>query len=306
MSVLALDVGGRHISSAWVEDVVVRTLMRTNVDLSNLCQSAGGHAGKILLETLAGHIRQRLDQHPTRAVALAVPGFITAEGMVIASPNLPGIDNLPLRQLLADTLGIRVTVVNDALGAARGAWLLKTPHPRSLAILTIGTGVGGGLILNGQPVVGDGGTAMEIGHLLAVPNGHLCGCGKRGCLEQYASASALARLDGLSGNGGRDAETLASAARSGEAKARDLFRKAGTHIGCAVATLVSLVDVRTVRFAGGLTYSWDLLEEGLHSALAHHLVPALRGCIDVAPVPPTEIDRIALIGAADLASGQHL
>ena len=301
MRIMALDVGGTHIRSAWVKDGEVYDDLRVRADLSSICGNAGEHAEMQLVETLTGHIRERLSQHPARAVALGMPGFIDIEGMVIASPNLPGVRDFPLRKNLETKLGLAVTVVNDALCAACGAWLLERPRPRSLAILTLGTGVGGGLILDGQPVVGDGGTAMEIGHLLAVPEGYRCGCGKHGCLEQYASASALARLDGTSNGIGRDSEKLAVAARGGEKKAGDLFRGAAAHLGHAVATLVLLVDVRTIRFGGGLSRSWDLMEEEFHKSLDKHLIPPLRGRIDVSPVPEKEIDRIGLIGAADLA-----
>ncbi len=102
------------------------------------------------------------------------------------------------------------------------------------------------------------------------------------------------------GGPGRSAERLALAARRGEVKAKDLFHQAGAYLGQAVATLVMLVDVRTVRFGGGMSRAWDLLEDGFYGSMEENLIPPLRGCIDIASVPATAIDRIGLLGAADL------
>jgi glucokinase len=305
MNILALDVGGTHLRSAWVSGGKLRGDRRVHADLSGVTGDAGGQAASKLLEALLGHIRERLAEDGAPAVALAMPGFIDHAGVIAASPNLPGVRDFPLQRHLSEALHLPVKVANDALCAARGAWLLEKPRPPSLAIVTLGTGVGGGLILDGRPIAGDGGTAMEIGHLNAVPEGHACGCGKRGCLEQYASAAGLTRLDARGGGVGRDAEVLAEAARDGETRARKLYQDAGAHLGRAAAALALLVDVRTIRFGGGLSRAWGLLEGSFHKSLEAHLIPALRGRIDVAPVPPTEIDRIGLTGAADLAERQE-
>ncbi|MDP3936543.1 MAG: ROK family protein [Deltaproteobacteria bacterium] len=299
--ILALDVGGTHIRSAWVTDSGMRDDERVHADLRGLTTAAGAGAQEALLAALVQHIELRLEEGNAHAVALGMPGFIDRHGVIAASPNLPGISDFPLKRLLGERLTLPVTVANDALCAARGAWLLEDPRPPSLAMLTLGTGVGGGLVLDGRPVIGDGGTAMEIGHIPMVPKGHPCGCGKRGCLEQYASATALTRIDAEAGGPGRDARELAEAANSGEARAREIYQDAGRYLGLGVATLVQLVDVRTVRIGGGLTRSWNLLEPGLRSSLDENLIPPLRGKIDVAPVAPERIDQIALLGAADLA-----
>ena len=300
-SILALDVGGTHIRSAWVIAGEVRGDERVRADLSGVTTRAGKGAEQALLAALVDHIQERLAESAAEAVAVGMPGFIDGEGVIAASPNLPGITDFPLQRFLAEKLGAPVVVANDALCAARGAWLLEVTRPRSLAILTLGTGVGGGLILEGRPVAGDGGTAMEIGHLAMVAEGQTCGCGRRGCLEQYASAPALSRLDAEGGGEGREAEVLARAAREGERKAKEIFDQAGAYLGRAVATLVLLVDVRTIRIGGGLSRSWDLFAASFQASLDQHLIPPLRGLIDVAPVSAAEIDRIGLSGAADLA-----
>ncbi len=299
--ILALDVGGTHIRSAWVTDSLMRNDKRVHADLRGLTTAAGAAAADALLAALVGHIQLRLEEGKASAVALGMPGFIDRHGVIAASPNLPGLSDFPLKRLLAERLTLPVTVANDALCAARGAWLLEDPRPPSLAMLTLGTGVGGGLIIDGRPVVGDGGTAMEMGHIPMVQNGHPCGCSKRGCLEQYASATALTRIDAQAGGPGRGARELAEAAGSGEARAREIYEAAGRYLGLGVATLVQLVDVRTVRIGGGLSRSWNLIEPALRTSLEENLIPPLRGKIDVGPIPPDRIDQVALLGAANLA-----
>jgi glucokinase len=301
LSVLALDVGGTHVRSAWVEGRVIHNDQRVLTDLSGVARSLGEKAEEGVLNLLLEHIRARLQDGPAEALALGVAGFIDSKGVVIASPNIPGVSEFPLRERLEVALGVPVMVANDGLCAAQGQWLLERRQPRSLAILTLGTGVGGGLILDGRPVVGDGGTAMEIGHISVVRDGSPCGCGKAGCLEQYASASALVRRDAALSSTGRDAKTLSQAARNGENTARELFHQAGSYVGVAVAHLVLMVDVRTVRIGGGLSRSWDLMERAFTESLAEYLIPPLRNVVDVAPVPQSKIDHIGMLGAAHLA-----
>ena len=306
MNILALDVGGTHVRSAWVRNNSVHEEVMDRTELSRISNKAGGSANQAVLEALLTHIRERLAHQSADAVALGVPGFITAEGIIITSPNLPGLKEFPLEALLKKTLGMEVVVANDALCAARGAWFIENPRPKSLAILTLGTGVGGGLIVDGRPLFGDGGTAMEIGHVTVVPDGRLCGCGKRGCLEQYASATALKKMDSESEGGkSRGAHLLAEDALRGEPSALELYKQAGRRLGQAVAALVMLTDVRTVRIGGGLSRAWELLADDFAEQMEKDLIPALHGKIDTGPVAADMVDRVGLIGAAALANAYN-
>lgn len=303
--VLALDVGGTHVRSAWVEGRLLSDDQRTHTDLSGVAKRLGTKAAEKVLQLLAEHIRARLGERAAQAVAIGVPGFIDKAGTIIASPNIPGVVRFPLRGRMEQALGLPVMVANDALCAAQGQWMLERPQPASLAILTLGTGVGGGLILDGQPVVGDGGTAMEIGHVTVVPGGAPCGCGKQGCLEQYASASGLTHQDAVLHGTGRDAAALALAARKGDTAAQKLFDHAGRYLGRVLANLVLMADVRTIRIGGGVSRSWDLMEPEFAKSLTESLIPPLRGAVDVSPVPESMIDQIGILGAAHLARLIH-
>jgi glucokinase len=305
VSILALDVGGTYVRSAWVQGSLVTDDQRVHTDLSGIAKRLGTKAAEEVFHLLVEHIRARLGEGAADAVAIGVPGFIDKSGTILASPNIPGVVRFPLRGRMEEALDLRVIVANDALCAAQGQWILERPQPPSLAILTLGTGVGGGLILDGRPVVGDGGTAMEIGHITVVPGGLPCGCGKQGCLEQYASASGLTHQDAVLHGTGRDAAALALAARNGDIAARKLFHHAGSYLGKVLADLALMTDVRTIRIGGGVSRSWDLIEPEFANSLAESLIPPLRGAVDVSPVPESMIDQIGILGAAHLAQLIH-
>ena len=148
-----------------------------------------------LLERMAGLARELGAQ---RHLGLGAPGLVdAAAGRILQSPNLAVIENVPLAAELARRLGLPPAAVhleNDANAAAIGEhWLGRGRSQSDLLLVTLGTGVGGGLILGGELHAGPGGMAGEIGHVVIEPGGPLCGCGSRGCLEQFASASAAAR-----------------------------------------------------------------------------------------------------------------
>src|SRR5438067_1747922 len=129
-------------------------------------------------------------------IAVAVPAtFNAAEGILTKLPNLPSLIGMNLKADLADKFGLPVTLENDATAAAIGEnWHGASRGVDSSILITLGTGIGGGIIVNGQPLRGLDGTAGEIGHICVEPAGHPCGCGSHGCVEQYASATAIVRM----------------------------------------------------------------------------------------------------------------
>src|SRR4051812_13934505 len=129
-------------------------------------------------------------------IGIGVPGIIEMKtGYLRESPNLPGWDNYPVRDEIEQRLGTRVVLENDANAAAMGEkWLGAGRETDDMCMLTLGTGVGGGLILNGRVWHGMTGMAGELGHITVYPEGQKCGCGNRGCVEQYASATAVVRM----------------------------------------------------------------------------------------------------------------
>jgi len=307
-AVLTLDVGGTHIRAAIVDDAGrILTRRREDAHLSRLPN--GASANEAVTTLLTARIRAMLDEtcaetgHAVRAVGLGFPGFIH-RGIVRASPNIPGLADLPLALALERELGLPVRVENDAALAALGEARFGADAPvADLIHLTLGTGVGGGLVLGSELHTGTDGMAMEIGHLCVRPGGRRCGCGNRGCLEAYASARAVAdrwrEISTAVEARQADAREIHRRAKAGEPLARQVLEEAGECLGLAIAQAVNLLDVRQVRIGGGMSGAWDILQAPLHAALNAHLIPPLKEAVSA--TPSRLGDDAALLGAADLA-----
>lgn len=240
-----------------------------------------------LIDRLAGLVHDLLETaadlggHPG-VLGIGTPGVIAADGSVVTSPNLPSLNGIPLAERLRERLGLAVAVVNDANAIAWGEALFGAGRSLdSFLTVTLGTGVGGGLVLNRRLWTGRDGAAGEVGHLMVEPEGRPCGCGSRGCLEQYASAtgmvktvrellaagqaSALCRLP----DAALDSRQIAEAARKGDAVARLALEAAGRRLGQAFAGVANLLNLDGVVVTGGAGESLDLmrpaLERELHS-----------------------------------------
>lgn len=204
-------------------------------------------------------------------LGLGVPGLIDrGRGCITECPNLKAMERVPLRDELARRLGLepaRVLLENDANAAAAGEhWLGTGRGEDDLLFVTLGTGVGGGLILDGRLYVGPGGMAGEIGHVVVDPGGALCGCGAHGCVETLASATAAtrrARALGLPRGAPGDLVELARLARERDGAERELLHAIGRDLGRALATVVSLLDVRTFVLGGGFGAATDVLAPGV-------------------------------------------
>ncbi len=306
--VLALDVGGTHVRAAVVDEVGrIRIRWRDATKLSRLPNDA--LANETVARLLTGHIQRMMDEAREKmgraigAVGLGFPGFIR-QGVALSSPNIPGLADLPLASELERRLGLPVRVENDAALAALGEahFGSKSPLP-DLIHLTLGTGVGGGLVLNGRLYTGSDGMAMEIGHLCVRPGGRRCGCGNLGCLEAYASARAVAErwreLSAHAKAGETEAREIHQLAKAGDPVARQVLEEAGACLGLAIAQAANLLDVRQVRIGGGMSGAWDILQMPLEAALDAHLIPPLKQSVSASPSRLGE--DAALLGAATLA-----
>lgn len=221
-----------------------------------------------------------------RGIGLGVPGIVDWEnGVVHASPHFPEWSDVPIREFVARAVDRKVCMDNDAnchafaesrLGAGKGL--------RNMVMLTLGTGLGGGLILDGKLFHGDSGFAGEVGHIVVEPEGEACGCSGRGCLERYAASHAFrlhaSRLDArvrdeLLREAGVSLDALtpeiaARLAENGNAAAIGLWREFGRYLGVGIATMVNVLGVLTFVIGGGITKSWDkFIDSAKASALEH-------------------------------------
>jgi glucokinase len=276
---------------------------RYNADFSALCHRLPpDQAGQSIQDSLASVLEEVMREYPSvRGIGIGFPGFIDPETMVVASsPNLPGLLNVDIARPLSARLGCPVIVENDGLAAAYGEHAVRPEHSPGLIYLGLGTGVGGGLIVNHEAYAGEHGVAMEVGHLIVEPGGRLCGCGNRGCMEQYASASGVTLShEALTGQH-LDAAAIAKLAEQGDISARQAYVQAGDRLGQVLAHILKLVDVGCVVIGGGMRLAWPLMEPAFSQRLDADLIPVLRGkiAVHISNVG----DQAGMIGAALLAA----
>lgn len=209
------------------------------------------------------------------AVGVGAPGPLNiAEGVVVAMPNIPGMENVPLAARLSEALGLPVFLENDANAAAYGEFLCGSGAGcRSMVLLTLGTGVGSGIIIDGQILHGSHDIGAEIGHMIVIPDGEPCACGQRGCLERYSSATYMAqratrmvrqgrasRLKAvLERKGSLDSLDVEQARKAGDGLAAEVWDDAARCLAVACVNICRVLDCDQIVLAGGLAKAGDEL-----------------------------------------------
>ena len=235
------------------------------------------------------------------------------KGLVLFLPNLPGTwPNVPLRQRIEESVGLPTHLLNDVRSMTLGEWTFGAGKGvDTIACFAIGTGIGGGLVINGQLHLGIGGTGGELGHQIIDMNGPPCGCGSRGCLEAFASGPAISAMgikavvQGLTTNIGElvdydlnriTPKVIYEAAMQGDQIAREIFEMAGFYIGIAVSNVLAVVGPRKVVIGGGVGQAGDLLLEPILRTVRErvHIMPLDQVKIVLAELGP----NAGLIGAA--------
>jgi glucokinase len=304
-----IDVGGTKIAGGVVDESgTILEELRVESPATDV------PAIEAAIEKLVAELRTR---HRIEAVGVGAAGYIDkARAVVLFAPNLAWRD-LDLKADLESTLGLPVVIENDANAAAWGEFQFGAGHDvDDLLLVTVGTGVGGGVVLDGSLYRGAFGVGAEIGHMRVVPGGILCGCGNRGCFEMYASGSALVRearhaaragsllaADLLARAGGDpDAITgplITEAAREGDTFAREQLTSLGRWLGEGIASLAAVLDPAVVVVGGGVSAAGDLLLTPAREAFATQLTG--RGHRPMLEIRKARLgNRAGLIGAADL------
>ena len=300
---IGIDVGGTNLRIGVVNKHNVILEQRAQADFSVFCRERpANEAIDFILKTLAEAVREARARYPQiSAVGIGFPGFIDPVNQHVAqSPNLPGLFDLDLVTPLTQMLGVPVVLENDALAAAYGEYIAAN-NAGSMIYIGLGTGVGGGVILDGKPYPGAHGVAMEVGHIIIEPGGRPCGCGNRGCLEQYASASGVVLTYAeLTGNRRLDAAHVAALATEGDASAMAAFSRAGDSLAQGLASILKVLDVPQVVIGGGMSQSWRFIREAFDARLEADLIPVLRGRVEVRISQSG--DQAGILGAAMLAA----
>ncbi|HVO81776.1 MAG TPA: ROK family protein [Terriglobales bacterium] len=322
---IGVDLGGTNLRIAAVneqgsllEKVTLATRLSLGRDrvLDDMCQA---------IRALAAKYR---GQGTLQGIGIGVPGIIDMRtGMLRESPNLPGWADYPVRGEIEKRLGARVVLENDANCAALGEkWLGAGRDVDDLAMLTLGTGVGGGIVLGGRIWHGMTGMAGEFGHMTIGPDGLPCKCGSRGCLEVYASATAVVRmareqielgmapgLARVAASGAEfTAETVYRLAAQGDDAAQHIFGQVGSALGIALATIVNGLNLSMYVIGGGLSGAWDAFSPTMFREVRDrsmvYAATAPESSDDIQPDGKTVITRArlgsdaGLFGAARLAT----
>lgn len=253
---IGVDLGGTNLRAAAITkdgQVLEKTSGATNLD-------AGHDAVLDDIVSSIVHLRERRGAEGFAGVGIGVPGFILMEeGIIVGSNNLPELEGSPVRDEIEQRLGAKVILENDANAAALGEkWMGAGKDVKDLVLLTLGTGLGGGVIIGGRVLHGFVGMAGEIGHITVSPNGNPCGCGNHGCLEKHASATAVEGMAYMLGLGeGLTAKDVYHLAEQGNEKAKMAYTRMGSALGIALATLINIFNFPLYLLSGGVLPAWD-------------------------------------------------
>jgi glucokinase len=205
-------------------------------------------------------VRGPLGATGLRGVGIGIPGFVDFDaGIVIETANLPGFQGFPIRDEIQQHLGTPIILENDANAAALGEmWMGAGRDVRDLILLTLGTGIGGGIVIDGKILHGFRGMAGEIGHMTVFPDGNPCGCGNCGCLEKHASATAIAAMGRMMYLGSDiTAARVYQLAKEGNERAKLVFESMGKALGIALANLMTVFNFPLYLLSGGPLPAWD-------------------------------------------------
>ena len=311
INTIGIDVGGTKVLGGVVTE--------SGEILTTARRDTPREGGRALTQAIADVANELSREFQVESIGVSAAGFISSDRQtILATPNIAGWNGVNLDKELTEILGKRIVLENDANAAAWGEFKFGAGRGRKdLMLLTLGTGVGGGLILDGALFRGAFGIGAELGHLRIVPDGHLCGCGMRGCLEQYASGSALLRhareaisaspdiarnllsrgdgtLDGLRG------QHITEAAREGDPVALAAFNTLARYLGAGIASLCAVIDPSCIVLGGGVIDAGELFLGPTREA-ALRLIP-FSGKHPYPEIVPAELGNSAgLVGVADLS-----
>lgn len=308
---IGIDVGGTKVL-AGVVDATGRIVEQTRSETPL-------EGGAALTKVIADQALSLIAKYEIGGIGVCSAGFFAADRRsIIANPNIANWNGVALADDLEKLIGKRITLENDANAAAWGERQFGAGNRSDeLVMLTIGTGLGGGFITDGKIFRGSRGAAAEFGHMRAVPDGHICGCGLRGCFEQYASGSALMRhareaiaaspdlaraLLASAGSEGLTGKLLTEAAKAGDPVAVSAFNTTGRWIGILIANLESALDPNRIVIGGGVIAAGEILLNPIRDAMREF--SPFRGRRELPELAAATLGNEAgLIGVANLARG---
>jgi len=319
LPVLALDLGGTKIIAAIVSNqgrVMAREYRPTLAD-----EGPQAVINRILSTIDRLLSLRKVGSSQLSSISIAAAGAINFEkGLVTSSPNLPGWQNIPLRDIVREKYRVNTFLINDASAAALGEHRFGAGREvNNLVLLTLGTGIGGGIIINGRLYSGPCGSAGEIGHMTIDVNGPRCSCGNIGCLEMLASGTAVAKeaisrirqgewsslTDIVEGKiESITAEKVGVAAQGGDSLALAVVLKAATYLGVGMVNLVNIFNPEMIIVGGGMVKMGDLLLDPARQVVRERAFQLPAQAVSI--VPAQLGDDAGVLGAAIFAFQQEL
>jgi glucokinase len=316
---IGVDLGGTNMRIAAVEEN--GRVLRIDTTATEVRRGRDPVIAE-MTTTIRALAQQFAGRHKLLGIGVGIPGIIDlVTGTLHSAANLPGWQDYPVRSDLEYRLGVPVMIENDANCAALGEqWMGAGRGLQDLCMVTLGTGVGGGFVVNGKPWHGMIGMAGEIGHMTVVPDGAPCPCGNRGCLEQYASGSAIKRMaveaitkgdaPGLARAAELDsqfsARTVFEHAQMGDAAAIAIFETVGTALGIALGSLINALNLPLHVLGGGVAKAWTAFRPALFRELNQRSIvfragEPMKSQNKATMITPTVLEENAgLFGAARL------
>ena len=323
MFAIAVDLGGTNLRIAAIDD--------KGKTLDKITTSTEVARGRdVVIDEMCAAIQEVVAKQKgagdLAGIGIGVPGIIEMKtGMLRGSPNLPGWDNYPVRDEIERRLKTTVFLENDANAAALGEkWLGAGATVDDMVMLTLGTGVGGGIVMGGKIWHGMTGMAGEPGHINVEPDGHPCNCGSRGCLEQIASATAIRRMAAEAAASGKaphmaqamkqsvefNSKVIYDLAMSGDGPAQEIYQHVGRALGTVIADLVNVFNFPMYVIGGGVSSGWDAFAPAMmevvrkNSFVYRATAPDANGAKDPTQVTTVRAAQLGsdagLIGAARL------
>lgn len=309
---LGIDIGGTKISTAVVNikgEIITKTRIPTNAEkgVSEMVKRVVNAAEKTLQSS-------NLEKNKICGVGIGVPGPVDYEkGVLIFAPNLSGWRNVPFKKMIQQRINLPVYLENDANAAALGEKLFGSGRDvNNLVYITISTGIGAGVIINGKLYQGSTGTAGEVGHMTIDINGPLCECGNRGCFEALASGNAVAREMREMLSSGKSsvitkwveeikevkAEHVFKAAREGDVSAKKIVEKTCRYLAAGIGNVINLLNPELIIIGGGVSNAWDVIRGPVMKELKKR---AFKPNLDAVKVICSKMgDDIGVLGAAAL------
>ncbi len=310
---IGCDLGGTNLRAAIVDVETGEVLHQMSIP--TLAREGHDAVMKRMADLFSQVIRSAgMQKNEIGGIGIGVPGVLDLEkGETLFLPNLPGTwPHVPLRDTITHLTGLQTALLNDVRSITNGEWRFGAGRGvDTVAVFAIGTGIGGGLVINGQLHLGIGGTGGELGHTMIDFNGPRCGCGNDGCLEAYASGPAIAAMgmkavaQGLTTHIGElceydlnriTPELIAKAAQAGDELARDIYEKAGFYIGIAAANMCASIGPRRIIIGGGVAQAGELLLDPIRRTIRArvHIMP-----VEQVEVVPSQLgDNAGVVGVA--------